>query len=405
MSKKVKICLLYPTDPVGEIIGGIESFIRGLISAAPSDIEYNVVGATTDPVQRPVGVWTKCRIKNKEFNYYPLYVIKNSQKRKLIPDTIKHLLYAEIRGPDLSVFNIIESHRVEHFFTVRNTNIPRSLFLHNTMDIVKNKSSDIRWKLLPWLYFWIESRVVKTLDNIMIVREEGVELYESKYPEKKGKIRFTPTVVDVDKFYALDRSDKEEKCLKFKSLHEIDNNKFLISFVGRLDSSKDPELLIDVLEKLILLRTDFVLLLIGDGVLREKLEKRVQLNNISQHIKFLGYKNSDEVADILKISDAFVMTSAYEGMPIALIEAMSCGLPAVSTDVGEVRRLIRPGVNGEIEDKRSADKLSHYLNKVLSNIEAYSGKVCVDAAAPYSPENVFSAVYEIYKRLSDANRC
>ena len=400
MNNKIKIAVLYPTDPVGNVIGGIESFIRGLIKAAPDHIEYNIFGATTDPINRPVGKWTKCRLGNKTYNYFPLYVLADSKKRTKIPATFLHMFYSELRLPDLSTFDIIESHRIEHFISARSIARPWSLFLHNTMDIVHNKSSDIRWKLMPSLYFWLEKKIINKTSSLFIVREEGARLYREKYPSKKESIQFVPTIVDTDLFCPVTPDLKKTNRSLLLKQYGVTDDEILISFVGRLDSSKDPELLMASFMELLLKRNDVRLVLIGDGVLRSRLEKIVNDSGLVDKVLFMGFKSAAEVAAILQVSDVFSLTSAYEGMPIALTEAMSCGLPVVTTDVGEVRRLVKPGVNGEICESRSPIDFAAHMNTVCENLSSYSGMPCTESAKPYSPELVFKKVYEKYEQIA-----
>lgn len=400
INKKIKVCLLYPTDPAGHIIGGIESFIRGLISASPEHITYYVVGATTDESVRPLKRWTKCSIKNREFYYYPLYKITDQSKRKLMPDTVKHLFYTALSSINFEDFDVIESHRIEHFLSVRNIKAYRSLFLHNTMDILKNDSSDIRWKFMPGLYFWLEKYIVNQIDSLMIVREQAATQYREKYPSKKHIIDFVPTVADNDCFYMLNSSRRLEAREHLSMNYGIDQNQFnyLGVFVGRLDSSKDPDLLIETLKDLRNIRTDFHVFVVGDGVLRDRLEEKVTKYDLMLNITFVGYKTATEVAKFFQISDFFVMTSAYEGMPIALIEAMCCGVPAITTNVGEVSKLISNNVNGFIVEGRSARQLAEKINAVISDLDRFWGVPCVDAAAPFTPEKVFSKVYARYEK-------
>ena len=58
--KKINVNTVYQTDPLGVIPGGIDTFIRGIICWAPDDIEINIVGGTTDRINRPLFKWTKC---------------------------------------------------------------------------------------------------------------------------------------------------------------------------------------------------------------------------------------------------------------------------------------------------------------------------------------------------------
>lgn len=396
---RIRVAVLYPADPAGAVIGGIESFIRGLIKAAPSRIEYNIFGATTDPIARPVGRWTECALGSASFRYFPLCRLPLAQKRTLVPATLKHMLQAEIRLPDLDAFDIIESHRIEHFISARHCTRPRNLFLHNTMDIVHNKASDIRWKLAPGLYFRMERRIISGVDSIFIVREEGAKAYREKYPAKRDSIEFIPTVVDADLFRPLSPQERALRRAQLVSDLAIPGDSLLLVFVGRLDSSKDPMLLLDAFARLARVRPNVTLLMVGDGVLRKRLEETADSLGLLDGIRFLGFKSSPEVAALLQVSDMYLLTSAYEGMPIALTEAMSCGLPAVTTDVGEVRKLVRPGVNGEVAASRSPDEFAALMNTVCANLERYRGGPCLAAAEPYTPRKVFQRVYERYEQL------
>ena len=58
---KIKLCIIYQSDLLANIPSGIDSFIKGIISYAPEDIEISMVGLTTDPIERPVGKWTHVR--------------------------------------------------------------------------------------------------------------------------------------------------------------------------------------------------------------------------------------------------------------------------------------------------------------------------------------------------------
>src|SRR6185295_17407652 len=90
------------------------------------------------------------------------------------------------------------------------------------------------------------------------------------------------------------------------------------------------------------------LLVVGDGVMRMELIERTRALGIEQRVTFAGLRNSEEVSDLLQIADAFLLTSAYEGMPMAALEALGCGVPVVTTAVGEVSRVVRDGVSGRI---------------------------------------------------------
>lgn len=102
--------------------------------------------------------------------------------------------------------------------------------------------------------------------------------------------------------------------------------------VARFHPQKNQSLLIDAFNELYIRGEDFTLLVIGDGFTDELKSKACE------KIHFLGLKSN--VSDYLYCSDAFCMTSSYEGLPISLLEAMSCGVFPICTNVGGIPDVI-----------------------------------------------------------------
>jgi glycosyltransferase involved in cell wall biosynthesis len=117
-----------------------------------------------------------------------------------------------------------------------------------------------------------------------------------------------------------------------------------------------------------------------------------------------GLRSPAEIADLLRVSTVFVLSSAYEGMPMCILEALGSGLPVAVTDVGELRRIIQPGVNGEIASEHSPDALSSAILLCINHYDAYSGKPCLDVAMNYTPSKVLEQVYQNYRRLAGLHR-
>lgn len=129
---------------------------------------------------------------------------------------------------------------------------------------------------------------------------------------------------------AIDISDyKIKESLRTNKRLElgIHSNEKVIINIGRFEDQKDHKYLIKLFNKLSLKDSDFKLLLIGSGSLKNQIVDEVKQKGLSKKVLFL--ENRDDVNLLLMASDIFVMPSKYEGLPIVLIEAQASGLPCV----------------------------------------------------------------------------
>lgn len=127
--------------------------------------------------------------------------------------------------------------------------------------------------------------------------------------------------VDAKKlrFSTLDRSFKRK---------EIGlGDKLVVGHIGRFAAQKNHEFLIDIFCCLKELRPDSVLLLIGDGSLKKKIENKVRELGLSEDVVFLGVRS--DIIELLSAIDVFLFPSLYEGLPVSMIEAQANGLPCV----------------------------------------------------------------------------
>lgn len=134
---------------------------------------------------------------------------------------------------------------------------------------------------------------------------------------------------------------------------------------GRLVPSKDHSRLLAAFAEL--RRTDVVLQIAGEGPLRACLEEQARSLDISERVRFLG--NVSNMSDLMADADVFVMSSAWEGLPIALIEATLAGLPVVVTDVGGCAEIVRRAHNGIVVDSPGVPAYAEALRILLNSRE------------------------------------
>lgn len=135
--------------------------------------------------------------------------------------------------------------------------------------------------------------------------------------------------------------------------------------VGRLDPAKNHFLLIDAFGLFSQAHPGYHLSIYGDGPLRSPIEKYIEEKGLQDMVELKGAKK-DVISHIVS-AKAFVLSSKYEGMPNALIEAMCVGLPCVSTKVSGATELIRSGENGILIDD-DAQQLANALSSVVEDV-------------------------------------
>lgn len=401
-SPKIKVGIVYPADPIGTIPGGIDTFIRGILKSAPDDVEMSLIGVTTDPRRRPIGRWTQCKLGRRDFWFYPVLKLTNPGKRPSIPLSLRFTAALFARHPKRT-FDVLEFHRVEPSLRYLLGQTPKNIVLHQSMENLLNRSSDIRWKWAPHLFFKLEDWLLPQMQSIYIVREAAANEYKARYPTISDRIHFLPTWMDPDIFHPVPAPELAALRAKMADEYEIQQHDFLMTFVGRLDHSKDPLLLLESFALVFRQIPRAHLIMVGDGVLRDQIRQRISSMQLEDRVLLAGLRSSQEVADLLRISQMFVLTSAYEGMPMCVLEALGSGVPVVTTDVGEVRRVVRPGINGEIATQRSAEALSAAICNVYQQHERYRGAPCTEAVTNFIPSKVLAPFFDNYRRLARLN--
>ncbi len=217
-------------------------------------------------------------------------------------------------------------------------------------------------------------------------------LYKRIFP-KKDKSVFVPNGIAIPNINNVNNNEKLRTSLN------IAQNVFIWLAVGRLELAKDY---INLIKAVALLKSqtneNFVVLIAGEGSEREKLENYILQNKLSDTIKLLGRR--DDISDLLNLADTFIMSSAWEGLPIAILEAASHQKPCVVTDVGGCGELVKDGVNGFLVPPKNenalADAMQHFMKLSLLEQEKMGAASLTIIKSTYALETIVSKWIKIY---------
>lgn len=197
----------------------------------------------------------------------------------------------------------------------------------------------------------IYRKIVERRADKIVFQTKGAQKCYPQYVQNKSIVILNP--LDTTKFPVCDFSRKKKE----------------IVTIGRLEPQKNQKLLIDAFSIIADELPDYNLVIYGEGSLREKLESHIEQLGLQERVLLPGAKEG--IQEYIKDASLFVLSSDYEGIPNALIEAMAIGLPCISTDCspGGARELIQNNVNGIIVPCDNKKILANTMSEVINDID------------------------------------
>ena len=204
----------------------------------------------------------------------------------------------------------------------------------------------------------LEKLTATITDKFIAVSQANIQTGVDKgiFPiEKATLIR---SGIDLEEFsrVRVNKGDKKKELRVAPTLP-------LVAMIGCLKPQKAPLDYVEVAH-LVLQEKDAYFILVGDGILREKVEKQMAEWGLGERLKLLGWRR--DIPEILAATDIFVLTSLWEGLPRVLPQAMVMGIPIVATNVDGTPEGVTDGLNGFLVDPHDvqgmAEKIVYLLN-------------------------------------------
>lgn len=161
---------------------------------------------------------------------------------------------------------------------------------------------------------------------------------------------------------------------EIEPFQEASKGEPLIVSIGTLVPEKNHIFLIDIFHAFYIRHNKGRLWIVGDGPLRMRLEEKVKSLGLADRVLFWGYRS--DVIPILKSTDVMLMPSKIEGLPGVILEAMSCRIPVVASDVGGIREILHHGITGFCLKNWDIENYLFCLEAVLFDENTRSEIVC-----------------------------
>jgi glycosyltransferase involved in cell wall biosynthesis len=360
-------------DPFYSEAGGTKSFVMNMLKGlhlkgnTPSLIGFTHTNNLTS--------------KGNDFRF--ISVINSSGEIS----SYKFLFYLFVKAPLISIkkSSIIHVQREDHL-------LPFIFFFRKHLKLCTlhgNSAQKMylkKGKIIGGLYTSIEKYALRHVDKIVAVDDSTKSYYIKKYEWLDGKIDVIPVGVDLRLFKPLSKNEMKQKYgLNFEKI---------VIFVGRHEQEKNLHFLLRSFQKISCQSCG--LLMVGNGKEKGTLKKEavdLNLNNII----FIDTVDHNVLPEILNCADVFALCSFFESGPLVVQEAIACGVPVVSTDVGRIREFVVDEHVGKIVDYDElefANALDSFLSLNSNEISDFRS-----IAYKFSFQKTLDSYVELYDNI------
>ena len=215
------------------------------------------------------------------------------------------------------------------------------------------------WGIKLKINSWLKSIIPK---KIFCVSKASISVLLKSYNYKKDRLIFTKNGVDIHRFIPNKKFGND-----IRINYGLKNNLFIFGSVGRLSNMKNHSLLIKSFEKVFTKnpKINMHLVIIGEGPLKKHLKNLVEQLRINDNVHFWGFKK--DLHKLYSCFDVFCLSSIGESLPISLLEAMSCGIPAIAMDVGDIAEVLSGNMLGWLITKNSVEEFAQAMHDSIHN--------------------------------------
>lgn len=192
------------------------------------------------------------------------------------------------------------------------------------------------------LYLSLEWLGARIADALVLLKQDDLDVARLRLHASQKRLHLLPNGVDVARYAPRTEARSEIRRHRLG----IDDDCVAVGMVGRLWQQKNPDCFVRAAIRLLQDGRNVQFYLVGDGERAAELEACIREAGHADRIRILGWR--DDVHELLAGLDVFVLPSRWEGLPLAILEAMSAGLPTVVSDIPGNRDLVEHEVDGHL---------------------------------------------------------
>ena len=384
-----------PLGKLGEDkVGGMNVYIMNL-AAALADIDNDIdIFTRKHDLKDPVIVKISEKIRIIHLDAGPIKY-DNNDLYNFMDEFTNNII--KFNSLEQIKYNIIHSHYwlscpVANILSDK-WEIPNVITFH-TLSAIKLKASssivehDKRYE--------VEKDSMSKVDSIIVSTKSELEDIRKLYGILDEKIKVIPPGVNLELFRPMNKIESK------KSLGLYGNN--VILYVGRIDPIKG---LYTLLDSVFNLNDSYNIKLIIVGGELNKSQDLINLQNYtadknkSHIVDFVGIVDQSNLPIYYNAADLFLLTSYYESFGLSVLESLSCGTPAIVSDVGGLSNLIDNGVNGYLVNDISPKGFKTYIEYFFNNINIKKSSIeCRKKAEYYQWSKSGRSMFNLYKEIS-----
>ena len=236
-------------------------------------------------------------------------------------------------------------------------------------------------------------RFLSHTDNLCVAESFYTARYlVEKQGYRKDKVYFLPNGIDIAKF-----SPSPAIREKMRKNQEISKKEIVFVCIARLAAVKDPLTLLKAFLSVYNKNRRIRLFFVGEGTMRPEMENFIKENKLEKAVFLVGHQ--EQVSDYLNMADVFVLPSIEESLPLALLEAVSVGLPCIVSNAGDMNLWVEHGKNGFVFKKKDDILLSCLLAELATNKQLRETMAQNSLKKAKEITDPFTGYQQIYKQI------